>query len=144
MRKRKRRKNRRPRKAKVENLLSGNCDFISDTGRELVKDALKMNEAEGSTSGDLDNLLIQAFKNKIKSFANSVKPEVAIGLLASERLRKSKDISVEAVAYALEITAGTYNLLIDALEDRVSNDPLMKDALELLTSPQAKAVELSH
>ena len=131
---RKRRKNRRARRIQVKNVLSSG----NPTAKELVLDALKMHEAEGSTSGDLDNLLIQAFKNKIKTFANSVKPEVAIGLLASERLRKSKDISVEAVAYALEITAGTYNLLIDALEDRVSNEELLKDALELLTAPKQK------
>ena len=123
---RKRRKKRRTR-IPVKNVLSSG----NPTARELTLDALKMHEAEGSTSGDLDNLLLQAFKNKIEFLANNVKPEVAIGLLASEVIRKQNNISIEMVAYSLEVSSDTYKLFIKALENRVSSDPLLKDALEL-------------
>ena len=103
------------------------------TGRAAISDAAKK----------VLEPLVGDYKEKMASFVNNLKPESAIAFLAGEHLRKQKDISLEAVAIAYEIDPGTYRLFIEKLAERVSNDPLMKDALDLLTSQKAKAVGLS-
>ena len=123
-RKRRKRRKAHPLRIPIEDLITGRAP-ISDAAKKVL------------------DPLVGDYKEKMAPFVNNLKPESAIAFLAGEHLRKQKDISLAAVASAYEIDPGTYRLLIEKLAERVSQDPLMADALSLLTSrPAAKALEL--
>lgn len=133
--------NRASRRIPVEGVLAGKVK-ISDTDRELVHAAMELHAAQESPGGeDLDNFLIQAFEDKLSALANEISPEAAVGLLAAAHIQKGINLPIEFSAKEIGLSPSDYEVFITGLENRVEKDPLMKDALELLTCAPAKAEE---